>query len=193
MSGLVHALSVDVEDWNNAAVLWVAGRIVPPTDDVVRNTERMLGLFEEHGVKATWFVLGEVAETFPGLVRRLAEGGHELGVHGYHHHRLHELGPTRFRESILRAKATVEGVSGTRTRGYRAVAMSLTRATWWAYDTLFEVGGEYGEFDTTCSHCLMVGDVSGDLTITCIQGGRRLARRCHVADDYFSDPCPPNG
>ena len=143
MKRLVHALSVDVEDWNNAAVLWVSGRVVPPTADVVRNTERLLALFDEHGVKATWFVLGEVAEHYPDLVRRLAEEGHEIGVHGYHHHRIHELDRDGFRGSILRAKDAVEQASGCRARGYRAVAMSLTRATWWAYDVVVEVGFEY--------------------------------------------------
>lgn len=143
MTRLVHALSVDVEDWNNAAVLWVGQRIVPPTDDVVRNSQRMLALFDEHGVKATWFVLGEVARAFPTLVRGLADAGHEIGVHGFHHHRIHELGRAEYRESILRAKATVEDVTGARVRGYRAVAMSLTRETWWAYDTVVEAGFDY--------------------------------------------------
>ena len=143
MSRIVHALSIDVEDWNNAAVLWVSGRVVPPTDAVVRNSHRLLELFSAHGVQATWFVLGEVAEHFPDLVRRLVAEGHEVGVHGYHHHRIHELDRGAYRESVLRAKQTVEQASGRRARGYRAVAMSLTRATWWAYDVLVEAGFEY--------------------------------------------------
>jgi len=140
---LVHALSVDVEDWNNAVVLWIGGRVVPPTAAVVRNTERMIELIEGHGLRATWFVLGEVAATFPGLVRRLVKGGHEIGVHGYHHHRIHDLGRDAFRESIRRAKAVVEDAAGGQVKGYRAVAMSLTRATWWAYEVLIEQGFEY--------------------------------------------------
>lgn len=143
MNRLNHAMSVDVEDWTNAAALWVAGRVTPPTDRVVRNTERLVDLFAEFDVRATWFVLGEVAETFPRLVRRLADAGHETGVHGHHHHRIHELSPAAYRESILRAKAAVEDASGRRVRGYRAVAMSLTRDTWWAWDTLVEAGFEY--------------------------------------------------
>jgi hypothetical protein len=64
---------------------------------------------------------------------------------------------------------------------------------WFEFDkkaTLFEVGGEYGEFRTDCKECVMPGDTSGTLTVTCIQAGRKLARKCNVPDDYFSEPCP---
>jgi polysaccharide deacetylase family protein (PEP-CTERM system associated) len=141
--GLIHALTVDIEDWNNAALLWVSGRIVPPTDDVVRNTERLLALLEEGGARATCFVLGEIAECFPQLIQRIASGGHELGVHGWHHHRLHELTRDAFRGYIVRAKALVEDITGTPVLGYRAVAMSLTRETAWAYDAVEEAGFHY--------------------------------------------------
>jgi polysaccharide deacetylase family protein (PEP-CTERM system associated) len=167
----VHALSIDVEDWNNAAALWVGGRILQPTEDVVRNTQRLLGLIEQFGIKATWFVLGEVAEFYPELVRSLAEAGHEIGVHGFHHHRIHELGRERFRDSIFRAKEAVEDAAGTTVIGYRAVAMSLTRETWWAYDSVVEAGFKYSSslFPTRVSrhgvpdapvgaHMISVGD-----------------------------------
>ncbi|MCB1128333.1 MAG: polysaccharide deacetylase family protein, partial [Verrucomicrobiae bacterium] len=113
------------------------------TESVVRNTERLLGLFADLGVCATWFFLGEVADAFPSLVRRVAEGGHELGVHGYHHHRLHELDPAGFRSSIRRAKDAIEQAGGQRVLGHRAVAFSLCRETWWATEILAELGFQY--------------------------------------------------
>lgn len=142
-SGLLHGLTVDVEDWNNTAVLALTGRIVPPTDAVVRNTEALLALFAEHRVQATWFVLGEVAEAFPGVVRAIAAAGHELGVHGFHHHRLFQLTPAAFRASIQRAKAVVEQAAGQRVLGHRAVAFSLSASTWWAVEILVDLGFEY--------------------------------------------------
>jgi hypothetical protein len=56
--------------------------------------------------------------------------------------------------------------------------------------TVFEVGGESGSFETDCSKCLRVGDVSGDLAITCTYGGGKLAKKCKLPEDYFSTPCP---
>jgi polysaccharide deacetylase family protein (PEP-CTERM system associated) len=172
---VVHALSIDLEDWNNAAVLWMSGRVVPPTDDVVRNGERMLELLEETGVRATWFVLGEVAETFPELVRSLVRAGHEVGVHGFHHHRLHELGEDRFRESIVRAKGVVEDAAGVRVKGYRAVAMSLTRETWWAYDAVVEAGFAYSSslFPTRASRH-GVPDAPVEAHVVRVEGGQLL-------------------
>jgi polysaccharide deacetylase family protein (PEP-CTERM system associated) len=134
---------VDVEDWNNTAILALTGRVLPPTDAVVRNTETLLALFAEHRVQATWFVLGEVAEAFPHLVREIAAAGHELGVHGYHHHRLFELTPAAFRTSIHRAKEAVEQAGGQRVLGHRAVAFSLSSSTWWALEILVDLGFEY--------------------------------------------------
>ena len=143
MSTNLHALSIDVEDFTSAAVLFACGRIVPPSCDVVPLTERMLALFGEYGAKATCFILGEVAEAYPALVRRIAAEGHELGVHGWHHHRIFQLDTVSCRSSLERAKKLLEDLSGRPVCGYRAVAMSITRSTWWAYDVLADLGFSY--------------------------------------------------
>lgn len=138
-----HALSVDVEDWNNLVVLNRTGRIVPPQPCVVRNTERMLELFQEHGARATWFMLGEVADAYPGLIRRLAEAGQELGVHGYHHHLVFNLTESAFRDGLRRAKDCLEQISGRVVLGYRAPAFSITPRVPWVLDVLAELGFVY--------------------------------------------------
>lgn len=143
MSDPLHALSVDVEDWSNVALLLNFGKVVPPQAAVVRNTERLLELFQQHDAKATWFVLGEVAAAFPGLVRKLADAGQDLGVHGYHHHLVYTLAEAEFREYLRRAKDTVEQAGGKAVRGYRATAFSITKAVWWAFDVLAELGFQY--------------------------------------------------
>ncbi len=139
----MHALSVDVEDFTSAALLLACGRIAAPTYEVVRNTEALLGLCAEHETRATWFVLGEVADVYPQLVRRIAGEGHELGVHGWHHHKIHQLDQQDYRLSMARAKSLLEDLSGNPVRGYRAVAMSISHSTWWAYEVLAELGFAY--------------------------------------------------
>lgn len=143
MSGIVHALTVDVEDWNNAVVLHRTGRVVPPQPAVVRNTERMLELFQEHGARATWFVLGEVGDAYPDLVRRLAGAGQEIGVHGYHHHLVFNLTEAAFREGLRRAKDCLEQLSGRAVFGHRAPAFSINDKVPWAMDVLAELGFAY--------------------------------------------------
>jgi polysaccharide deacetylase family protein (PEP-CTERM system associated) len=141
--GVIDAMTVDVEDWHNATVLQVSDYIMPPTDSVKRNTERMLVLFGEYGIKATWFFLGEVAEAFPRLVQMVVESGHEVGVHGYHHHQIQKLSREEYRNSILRAKDAVEQAAGTGVIGYRAVDFGINRKTWYAFDVLSEAGFKY--------------------------------------------------
>jgi polysaccharide deacetylase family protein (PEP-CTERM system associated) len=140
---LQHALSVDVEDWNNLVVFNQGGRILPPTQAVVRNTEILLDLVIEHKAQATWFVLGEVAEAFPGLVRKLADAGQEIGVHGFHHEYVSSLSENKFRDSIRRAKHTIEQAAGKAVLGHRAPAFSITNEVPWAFDVLAELGFSY--------------------------------------------------
>jgi polysaccharide deacetylase family protein (PEP-CTERM system associated) len=138
-----HALSVDVEDWNNLTVFHHCGRILPPTQAVVRDTEKLLDLFLEHKAQATWFVLGEVAEAFPGLMRKLADADQEIGVHGFHHHFVSSLSEQTFRDSIRRAKDTIEQAAGVAVLGHRAPAFSITNEVPWAFEVLAELGFRY--------------------------------------------------
>jgi polysaccharide deacetylase family protein (PEP-CTERM system associated) len=140
---LQHALSVDVEDEFNVTVFHQCGLILPPTQAVIRNTEILLDLVLEHKVQATWFVLGEVAEAFPGLVRKLADAGQELGVHGFHHHFVRSLSEQTFRDSIRRAKETIEQAAGMAVLGHRAPAFSITNQVPWAFEVLAELGFRY--------------------------------------------------
>jgi polysaccharide deacetylase family protein (PEP-CTERM system associated) len=138
-----HALSVDVEDWHNVMVFHQCGRILPPKQAVVRNTEILLDLVLEYEAQATWFMLGEVAEAFPGLVRKLADAGQEVGVHGFHHHFVSSLSEKTFRDSIRRAKDIIEQAAGTAVLGHRAPAFSITKQVPWAFDVLAELGFRY--------------------------------------------------
>lgn len=137
------ALSIDVEDWFHVHNLEAV--IARDTWDerelrVERNTERMLELMAERGARCTCFILGWVAEKCPGLVRRIAEAGHEIASHGYGHQLLYTLSPAAFREDLRRGVGLVEAASGQKVRGYRAPSFSITD---WALDILLEQGLEY--------------------------------------------------
>jgi polysaccharide deacetylase family protein (PEP-CTERM system associated) len=110
---------------------------------VVSNTRRLLRIFDDAGVKATFFVLGWVADRYPDLVAEIARGRHELASHGYGHRLVYDQTPDAFREDVRRAKRTIEDVSGQPVRGYRAPSYSITRRSLWALDVLVEEGYAY--------------------------------------------------
>lgn len=140
---MIHAMTIDVEDYHSVFGRDWLERDAPPTEAVVRNTRRMLGWLAERDVRCTCFVLGEVAETFPDLIREIAAGGHELGVHGYYHRQVFKLNPDSFRREVADAKALIEDIAGAPVSGHRAPAFSIMPETSWALDVLAEVGFEY--------------------------------------------------
>jgi polysaccharide deacetylase family protein (PEP-CTERM system associated) len=147
------AMSIDVEDWFQVENL----KPVIPRETwdaresrVVRNTTRILDLLQEHGARATFFVLGWVAERQPELIRRIAAGGHEVASHGYGHDLIYNLSPAEFRSDVERGKKLLEDVTGHRVTGYRAPSFSITD---WAVAILQELGFEYdSSFFPTVAH-----------------------------------------
>src|SRR5262245_40276366 len=110
-----HALSVDVEDWYHDGGVAPAGRSL---ERVEVNTLRLLELFGQCGVRATFFFLGEVAERYPDLVRRVVAAGHEIGSHGYAHRRASELLWREFRDDVARSLAVLQDIAGLPVRGF---------------------------------------------------------------------------
>lgn len=139
----MNALTIDVEDYQNVFARDWLGRDGPPTDAVVTNTGRLLALFAGAEVRGTFFVLGEVAEAFPKLIRDIASAGHELGVHGYYHRQVFKLTPETFRREVADAKARIEDLIGCPVFGHRAPAFSIMPDTRWALDVLADVGFRY--------------------------------------------------
>ena len=110
---------------------------------VERNVDRILELFDRHGVKATFFTLGWVAERYPSMVRRMVAQGHELASHGWSHVRVTQQDQDAFRQDIVRTKGLLEDVSGQDILGYRAASYSIGAANLWALDVLRETGHLY--------------------------------------------------
>lgn len=143
VTSVVNALTIDVEDYYHVSAF--DGVVSRDQWDqlpsrVVDNTSRLLDLLAEHEVRATFFVLGWVAERHPALVRRIAALGHEVASHSYWHRLVYELTPDGFREDLARARAVLEDAAGVRVLGFRAPSYSVTARSLWALDVLMDEG-----------------------------------------------------
>jgi polysaccharide deacetylase family protein (PEP-CTERM system associated) len=107
------------------------------------NTRRILGLFDENNVKATFFTLGWIAERYPSLVRTIVDNGHELASHGYSHVRVVNQRPEEFRADVIQTKKILEDISGRKILGYRAASYSIGVKTLWALQELQDTGHQY--------------------------------------------------
>jgi polysaccharide deacetylase family protein (PEP-CTERM system associated) len=137
------ALSIDVEDWFHTDCL--KGVIAREAWErcelrVERNTMRLMEILDARKARATFFVLGWVAEKCPDLVRTIAAAGHEVASHGYGHEHVYSLRPSEFRSDVLRSKRYLEDLTGTAVRGYRAPCFSITE---WAIPILQDAGFDY--------------------------------------------------
>ena len=94
-------------------------------------------------VKATFFVLGWIAERYPGLVRRIQKEGHEIACHGYAHQLVYTQSRDAFRQDVKRAKSILEDITGSEVIGYRAPSYSITSKSQWAFEVLVEEGFKY--------------------------------------------------
>ncbi len=146
MAAVVNAMTVDVEDYFQVSAF---DDIVPRDgwasreSRVCANTERLIRIFDDAGIKATFFVLGWVADRFPALVRTIAREQHEVASHGYGHRLIYDQSPSEFREDIRRAKDLLESLAEKRVLGFRAPSYSITSRTLWALDILAEEGYAY--------------------------------------------------
>jgi len=142
----INAMSVDVEDYFQVSAFEnhiSRDQWTKLSCRVETNTDRILALFEEHKVKATFFILGWVAERYPDLIRRIAAQGHEISSHGYEHIRVIHQSQQQFREDIIRTKKLLEDVSGAEVLGYRAASYSINAANMWALKELRAAGHRY--------------------------------------------------
>jgi polysaccharide deacetylase family protein (PEP-CTERM system associated) len=140
---VMNALTVDVEDYFQvSAFAGIVDRSQWGTFEsrVCRNTDELLGLFDDAGVRGTFFVLGWVAERFPDLIRRIQAGGHELASHGYAHQLVYDLTPEEFRADLARARGAIGDATGVVVQGYRAPSYSITNRSLWALDVLVTEG-----------------------------------------------------
>jgi len=143
---IVNAMTVDVEDYFQVSAFerhiakseWDS--LVHRVED---NTNRILDLFAQHDVRATFFTLGWVAERYPRLITRIVSEGHELASHGYEHIRVTEQTPDQFRADIKKSKQILQDIAGQPVIGYRAASYSIGARNLWALKVLEEEGYLY--------------------------------------------------
>jgi polysaccharide deacetylase family protein (PEP-CTERM system associated) len=143
---MLNAMTVDVEDYFQVSAF---ERYIPRADwdrlpaRVERNSERILEIFAEQGIRATFFTLGWIAERHPALVRRILAQGHELASHGWSHVRVVNQSPEQFRQDVIRTRALLEDLGGQAVVGYRAASYSIGADNLWALRVLEETGHRY--------------------------------------------------
>ncbi len=140
---VVHGLSIDVECYYQIVWKDYLGKTREPTAEVERNTEWLLDCMRDAGVRGTYYMLGNVARAYPRLLRRIADEGHELGVHGDEHLYIYDLAPRTFHRELRVAIDAIEQASGQKVEGHRATAFSIVRETAWALDVIAELGLRY--------------------------------------------------
>ena len=141
-----NAMTCDVEDYFQvSAFAPYIDRDSWPSREcrVEANMERILAIYERHGVKATFFTLGWIAERYPAMVRKIVAAGHELASHGYGHLRASDQTRAQFDNDIRSSKALLEDIGGQAVLGYRAPSFSIGHGNLWALEALQEAGYRY--------------------------------------------------
>ncbi|HRJ50805.1 MAG: polysaccharide deacetylase family protein [Phycisphaeraceae bacterium] len=148
---LTHALSFDIEDWFHIVEVkavedparWPL--LSERSSLVERYTDLILRICDDHGAKATFFMLGWIAARHPALVRRIHDAGHEIGTHSFWHRKVYELTPEDFARDISDSLAAIRAAVPGRIeiRGFRAPSFSITQGSEWAFDVLIDQGITY--------------------------------------------------
>ncbi|OGV96275.1 hypothetical protein A2W24_04010 [Microgenomates group bacterium RBG_16_45_19] len=139
---MLNAFTVDLEDWYQ-------GLEIPDSawqgyeSRIEYSTNLLLDLLDKHRVKATFFILGPIAEKFPDLVKRISRQGHEIGSHAYSHQFLYRLSPEQLRQELIRSKCLLEDITGKKVTSFRAPFFSITKDSLWALEILSREGFQY--------------------------------------------------
>jgi polysaccharide deacetylase family protein (PEP-CTERM system associated) len=139
---ITNALTIDFEDWYQGLEIpyseWAKFE-----DRIEAVGDKLLKILDEANTKATFFMLGYVAEKHPEIVKRIEAEGHEIGTHGFSHTLIYNQPPELFRKELTRAIKFLEDLTGKKVLGHRAPFFSITKDSLWALDILGELGVRY--------------------------------------------------
>jgi polysaccharide deacetylase family protein (PEP-CTERM system associated) len=139
---ITNALTIDVEDRDTPIWARFCGSDTTcwgnPNQSVVPNTRKALEILHRHGQKATFFVLGRVAEYYPELVKEICQGGHEVATHGYSHRLVYQMDRKEFEQDLLKSIDLIQNITNIKVIGYRAGFFSITEDSLWALDLLLK-------------------------------------------------------
>jgi polysaccharide deacetylase family protein (PEP-CTERM system associated) len=155
---VTNAFTVDVEDWFH--VCGMTGTLAEEHWDrlpsrIERTTDDLLRLLDRCSVRATFFVLGWIAERHPALIQRIARAGHEVGSHGFSHRRVYELTPEAFADELARTRAVLAAAGATEVIGFRAPEWSINDRSLWALDVLAD---EKFVYDSSMTPLKLIGN-----------------------------------
>lgn len=156
-SNRINAMTVDVEDYFHVSAF---EKQISPKDwssckpTVDYNTRRLLDIYAEHDVKATFFILGWVAQAFPELIKDIHAQGHEIASHGTNHRRATTQTRDELKADIQTSIDTLESLTGEKIFGYRAPSFSIDKSNEWAFELLAELGFKYSSSTYPISHDL---------------------------------------
>jgi polysaccharide deacetylase family protein (PEP-CTERM system associated) len=139
----VHALTVDLEDWHQLFHRRLTGEEIRPTRAVVGATHRLLDTLDDAGVRATFFVLGNVAEAYPELIGEVARRGHEVGSHTHSHELISRMDREGFKMDVERSLDSLQNVTDRPVLGFRAPEFSVGHLRHWCFEVLAELGFRY--------------------------------------------------
>ena len=139
---ITNALTIDFEDWYQ-------GLEIPHTEwgnfenRVEFIGDKLLQLLDDANTKATFFVLGYVAEHYPEVIKKIEAAGHEIGTHGFSHTLIYTQPPEVFQAEMTRTISHLQDLTGKKVLGHRAPFFSITKDSLWALDVLGELGIKY--------------------------------------------------
>ncbi|MDW7680590.1 MAG: polysaccharide deacetylase family protein [bacterium] len=138
-----NLLTFDLEDWYHGNFLDMDEEISPKNDRVVEPANRILELLETTANKATFFVLGCVAERYPDLIKKIHNQGHEIASHGYNHRLVYKITPDEFSSDLQKSLDVLQQITNEKVIGYRAPYWSIYPEMDWAWKILAQHGIEY--------------------------------------------------
>jgi polysaccharide deacetylase family protein (PEP-CTERM system associated) len=147
----LHALSFDIEDWFHIVEVKAVEnpdewpRLSRESSLVERYTDHILSLCDQGKTRATFFILGWIADKHPALVKRIHDAGHEIGTHSFWHRKVYELSPEEFKKDVERSLQAIRAAAGNHVEiaGFRAPSFSITPGTEWAFDVLLDLALVY--------------------------------------------------
>lgn len=139
-----HALTIDLEDWHQLFYRRITGELCKSKRDIVTDVQHLLDLLDELNIRATFFVVGMVAADFPELVRSVAQRGHEIGSHTYHHKLINSMELADFKADIEQSRKQLQDLTGQPILGFRAPEFSVGSLQHGSFfEVLAEVGFQY--------------------------------------------------
>lgn len=163
---MINAITIDVEDWYQSLENINFQDWHKYESRIAQNVERVLGILSGHNIKATFFILGYIAEKNPQVIKMISAEKHEIGTHGYSHRLVYNLAKDEFAQELRKSIDIIENLTGEKVLGHRAPAWSITEKSKWALDIILEEG--------------LVYDSSMSPFVTYLYGIRGLNKMPHV-------------